>query len=185
MFRIEIITILGATPPRKADIVNMSKKSVTFLTVAMILILGTQASAQERQKTSYTGVNLLLPAGDAADFFDTGFGITGSSQFPLGPALDFVLEGAWYGLPGQQYSLSGTDLESGDLSVLAFTIGALYDAGALEFGAKGGYFFDDLHEWDVMPFAQVSFGRFSIGGEYKALGSTNWGAAYAKFRWQK
>ena len=36
-----------------------------------------------------------------------------------------------------------------------------------------------------MPFAQVSFGRFSLGGEYKAPGGTNWGAAYVKFRWQK
>jgi len=158
---------------------------IKILVVLMALLVATQAAAQERRSTSYTGLQVLLPAGDAGDVLDTGFGLTGSSQYPIGPALDFVFEGAWYSFGGKDYTIEGTELESGDISVLAFTAGVLYDAGALEFGARGGYFFSDLHEWDVMPFAQVSFGRFSLGGEYKALGKTNWGAAYLKFRWQK
>ena len=96
-----------------------------------------------------------------------------------------MLEGAWYSFSGQEYHLDGNEIESDDFSVLSFTAGVLFDVGALQFGARGGYFFADLHEWDIMPFAQVSFWRLAIGGEYKALGKTNWGAAYVKFRWQK
>ena len=163
----------------------MNKACIALIIIPLALLVATQTAAQARRSTSNTGLQMLLPAGDAGDVLDTGFGLTGASQYPIGPALDFIFEGAWYGFGGKNYTFEGTDLESDDLSVLAFTAGVLYDAGALEFGAKGGYFFSDLHEWDVMPFAQVSFGRFSLGGEYKALGGTNWGAAYVKFRWQK
>jgi len=83
--------------------VNTKKTCALLLTVLVIVILATQALAQERRNTSYTGLELLLPAGDAADLFDAGFGLTGSSQIPLGPAMDFVLEGAWYNFAGKQY----------------------------------------------------------------------------------
>lgn len=142
-----------------------------------------QATAQERSRTAYTGIQVLLPDGDMADLFDTGFGLTGTSQYPPGSAVDFVLEGAWYSLPGKGFSFGGSELETEDLDALATLVGAVFYLEPFRLGAKGGYFFMDLHEWDAMPYAEVVIGRFSLGGEYKAFGKTNWGAGYVKFRW--
>jgi len=164
----------------------MNKTLFTLIIVLVSLSLSGQATAQERQNTSYTGFQYISPIGDVSDFFDAGFGLTGLSRIPMGSKMDFIFEGAWYNLNRKDITIDeNLNLETGDLSVLAAQVGVLFDMGTVEFGAKGGYFFSDLHEWDVMPFAQVSFGRWSIGGEYKALGNTNWGSVYVNFRWQK
>jgi len=164
---------------------TLNKTHIALIITLATLSLATQAMAQGRSSTSYTGVQVVLPDGDAANFLDTGFGLTGSSQYPLGSAIDFVFEGAWYSFSGKGYSLAGSEFETDGLDVLSAMVGAVYYLGSLRLGAKGGYFFRDLHEWDAMPYAEVALGRFSFGGEYKAFGKTKWSAAYIKFRWQK
>lgn len=164
----------------------MNKMLLTLTIVLVSLSLAGLASAQERQMTSYTGLQYLSPTGDVSDFYDAGFGLTGLSRIPMSSKMDFMFEGAWYTLSSKDITIGEEfTLETDDLSVLAAQVGVLFDMGTVEFGAKGGYFFGDLHEWDVMPFAQVSFGRWSLGGEYKALGTTNWASVYVNFRWQK
>lgn len=162
---------------------TLNRIGIVLVITLVTLSLVTQASAQQRSKSSYTGLQVLLPDGDTGDLLDTGFGLTGSSQFPLGSAVDFVFEGAWYSFPGKGFSLGGSEFETEDLDALSALVGAVFYLEPLRLGAKGGYFFMDLHEWDVMPYAEVVVGRFSFGGEYKAFGKANWGAGYVKFRW--
>jgi len=162
---------------------TMNKIRIVLTITLVTLSLVTQATAQERSKSSYTGLQVLLPDGDTADLFDTGFGLTGSSQFPLGSAIDFVFEGAWYNFPGKGFSLAGSEFETEGFDALSALAGAVFYLEPFRLGVKGGYFFLDLHEWDAMPYAEVAIGRFSLGGEYKALGKANWGAGYVKFRW--
>lgn len=164
----------------------MNKMILTLIIAFVSLSLAGQATAQERQNTSYTGIQYISPTGDVSDLVNSGFGLTGNSRIPMGSKMNFIVEGAWYNLNKKDITIDESlNLETDDISVLAAQIGVLFDMGTVEFGAKGGYFFSDLHEWDVMPFAQVSMGRWSIGGEYKALGNTNWGSLYVNFRWQK
>ena len=162
---------------------TQNKIRIALIITLVILSLVTQATAQERSSSSYTGLQVLIPDGDMANLFDTGFGLTGTSQFPLGSAVDFVFEGAWYSLPGKGFSFEGSEFEAEDLDALAVLIGAVLYLDPFRLGVKGGYFFLDLHEWDAMPYAEVVIGRFSLGGEYKAFGNANWGAGYVKFRW--
>ena len=163
----------------------MSMKNVCVLLalVLPILLLQGRANAATGASTSYSGFQVLFPTGDAADAYDTGWGITGSSRFSRSEKFDIVFEGAYYYLPGKNYIFNGETIAQENMNGLSFLLGGLFDLGTLELGAKGGYYFLDLHEWDLVPMAQLSFGRFSIGGEYKALGTTNWGAAFLKFRW--
>jgi len=164
----------------------MNKTLLTLIIVLVSLSLTGQATAQERPNTSYTGFQYISPIGDASDFHDAGFGLTGISRIPMSSKMDFTFEGAWYTLSRKDITIDENfNLETDDLSVLAAQVGVLFDMGTVEFGAKGGYFFGDLSEWDVMPFSQSSFGCWSICGEYKALGNVNWGSVYVNFRWQK
>ena len=73
-----------------------------------------------------------------------------------------------------------------DLSVLGLAVGAGYNISFFQIGIKGGYFFDDLHEWDLVPYAQVNFWRLILGVDYKGLlGSENVQslAIYLSYRW--
>ncbi len=162
---------------------NLNRLGIVLIITLATLPLVTQASAQERSKSSYTGIQVLLPDGDTGDLLDTGFGLTGSSQFPLSSAVDFVFEGAWYSFPGKGFSIGETEIDTEGLDALSVQVGAVFFLDPLRLGVKGGYFFMDLHEWDAMPYAEVAVGRFSFGGEYKAFGKANWGAGYVKYRW--
>jgi len=162
---------------------TLNKIRIVLIITLVTLALVAQATAQERSGTSYTGLQVLLPDGDMGNLFDTGFGLTGTSQFPLGSAVDFVFEGAWYSFPGKGFSLLGSEFKADDLDALSALLGAVFYLDPFRLGIKGGYFFLDLHEWDAMPYAEVVVGRFSLGGEYKAFGNANGGAGYVKFRW--
>ncbi len=163
----------------------MSKKLFPLVIVLVSLSLVGQAAAQQHQNTTYTGGQYITPKGDAAGIFDPGYGLTGTTRVPLASSLDFVIEGGWYKLKSRNDVPAETGYEPGDLSVLSAMIGLILKGGPLEFGAKGGYFFSGLHEWDVVPFAQLALGRWAIGYEYKLLGKMNWSAVYLNYRWQK
>ena len=163
----------------------MSGKLLTLIIILVSLSLVGQAAAQQHPNTTYTGIQYINPKSEASSSFDPGFGLTGTTRVPLGSSMDFMIEGAWYKLKGKDDISPETGYEPGDMSVLSGLVGLILKGGPLEFGAKGGYFFSDLHEWDVMPFAQIAFGRWSIGGEYKVYGKTNWSALYLNYRLQK
>jgi len=163
----------------------MNKKLITLVFVLVSLSLVGQAAAQKHPNTTYIGIQYVNPKSEAASSFDPGFGLTGTTRVPFGSSMDFMIEGGWYKLKGKDDIGPETGYKPDDLSVLSALVGLAVKGGPLEFGAKGGYFFSDLHEWDVMPFAQVALGRWSIGGEYKVFGKTNWSTLYLNYRLQK
>ena len=57
---------------------TQNKIRIVLIITLVTLSLVTQATAQERSSTSYTGLQVLLPDGDMANLFDTGFGLTGT-----------------------------------------------------------------------------------------------------------
>jgi len=122
-----------------------------------------------------------MPAGDIADSYDGGWGLTGTSYFNVVPLLvDVLIEGSWHTLTGKEFGTIGDETFVPDnLSILGFTAGARLNLlGLLGVGVKGGYFFDDIHEWAIQPFAEVSFLMLSVGAEYRMGENVDWAAFY-------
>lgn len=157
---------------------------VTLLVVGLLIVTAPGAMARGGS-TGWLGVQMLFPTGDAADRYDNGWALTGSTRWAVEPRVDMLLETAWIRLPSKSYRPEGSSqvIQAEDVSSLGVLFGVLYDMGSIEVGAKVGYYLFDLYDWDLVPTAQLTFGRFAVGGEYKALGTTNWGAAFLKYHW--
>ena len=146
-----------------------------------LLFLGFAQStifAQLFESKSAFGVRYAVPSGTTADLFDYGIGTTGTVNIPVVPLLEITVEGSWHMLKGKELIAGNSDLKADDLSILGFVAGPVLNLGIVDLGVKGGYFFDDIHEWVLFPFAQVDIFMFSLGAEYKALGDTKWASAY-------
>jgi len=135
--------------------------------------------AQIIDSDSYIGLRVPVPTGNSADAFDPGWGIAGGSHAQISELFDVVIEGTWHTLMGK--SLEGASLKTRDISVLGFQVGGAVNLAIVDLGVKGGYYFNDVKEWDLTPFAHVEVWRLWLGAEYKALGDLNWGAVYANF----
>ena len=124
---------------------------------------------------TYSAFKIVTPSGDAGDAYKAGWGVSGTSNFKIIPKIDLLFEASWYNLSGKEIDIpEGQAYRVEDLSVLGVMVGAGYNLGFFQLGAKGGYFFDDLHEWDLLPYAQISFWRLAVGIDYKGLlGSKN------------
>jgi hypothetical protein len=131
------------------------------------------------------GVRVPSPRGQTADRYGTGWGLIGSSLRTLSPRLRLLSEISWTKLPAKGDSITvgtGNDVQTiqiDDISALGLAIGPVLSLGTLEIGAKGGYFFGDLDEWAILPFAQLTISRFTLGAELKQAGEIEWWAGYA------
>ena len=127
------------------------------------------------------GVQYVVPTGTAADLFDSGYGVTGATNYSILPLLlDLKIEGSWRFLKGKEIFVDeNLNVKNGeDFNIYGITVGPVLTLGILDAGVKAGYFFGDVSEWDVVPFAQVNFLMLSVGAEYKAIGDINWTAVY-------
>ncbi len=153
--------------------------------LVFILFMGlTQATtfAQWESSSSF-GLRYVVPTGATADFYDSGYGVTGTSNFSVIPLMDIIFEGSWHQLNGKEITIDGlgninTD---NDMSIYGFVAGPVLTLGIADVGLKGGYFFGDVSEWVLFPFAQVDIFMFSLGAEYKAVGDTEWAAVYLNY----
>ncbi len=154
-----------------------------LFTILLFLGLAHGVTLAQFSTSSAFGVRYLIPTGTTADIYDKGFGITGTSNFSVLPILDITFEGSWHTLTKKEISIdeSGNINVNKDLSILGFVAGPVLTLGFVDVGIKGGYFFDDIREWVVFPFAQIDIMMFSLGAEYKAVGDTKWAAAYLNF----
>jgi len=96
------------------------------------------------------------------------------------PLVDILVEGSWHTLNGQEITTIEDEIFGpDDLSIIGFTAGARVNLlGLIGVGLKGGYFFDDIHEWAIQPFAEVSFLMLSVGAEYRMGEDVDWAAFY-------
>lgn len=152
---------------------------VVPLVLSLAVLAAAPASAQHRQDGSWLGVQWLSPVEEAADLYDDGFAITASSRWVRDQRFDWLVETGWFHLPGQDRPVGEID----GVDAMTILFGGLVDYDRFQIGLKGGYYFINLHEWDGVPMAQFTFGRVAIGAEYKAFGTTKWGAGFVKYRW--
>ncbi len=148
----------------------------------VLLLLGfIQSNIFAQLSTSSAfGVRYVVPTGTTADVYDNGFGITGSANFSVIPILDIMIEGSWHVLKMKDLGVLN-DMLNENLSISGLVVGPVLTLGFVDVGIKGGYFFGDVSEWAVFPFAQIDVLMFSVGAEYKAVGNTKWAAAYLNF----
>jgi hypothetical protein len=151
------------------------------LLALLLLLPSTLVRAQE--SSSHLGIRAVLPTGDLDRLYSSGFGFTGSTLYEAGDRVALIFEASWHRLLADESDTTGTGIPLEDADIFGFTLGPVLDLAPLAVGIKGGYFFGDFDEWDVMPFAQVVLGRFTLGVEYKALGTANWASGYVNFRW--
>ena len=145
----------------------------------ILLFLGfTQSNIFAQLETkSALGIRYAVPSGTTADLFEYGVGTTGTTNIQVIPLMEITIEGSWHMFKGKEL-IAGNSLRADDLSILGFVAGPVLTLGIIDVGVKGGYFFDDIHEWVLFPFAQVDIFMFSLGAEYKAIGDTKWASAY-------
>ena len=151
---------------------------ILFKILLFIAFLHSITFAQLKTSSS-VGARYVVPMGTVSDFYDSGWGITGTSYFGVTPLLDIIVEGSWHTFVGKELTFEDNVLGTDDLSVLGFTAGARLNLlGMVGLGVKGGYFFDDIHEWAIQPFAEVSLLMFSLGAEYRKGEDVDWTAIY-------
>ncbi len=160
----------------------MELKMKKLLTILLFLGLAQATSFAQFSTSSAVGIRYVQPQGTTADFYDIGYGMTGTSNFSVLPILDITLEGSWHTLVGKEFGeVDGYVVPSEDLSIMGIVAGPVVKLGLVDLGLKGGYFFDDIHEWVLFPFVQVDIFMLSLGVEYKAVGDTKWAAAYLNY----
>ena len=156
-------------------------KKLLFL---LMFLTATQTISFAQLTTSSSfGVRYIVPTDVTADVYNNGLGVIGASNIKILPILDITIAGSWSTLKGKDLytDTQGNIYSTKDISILGFTAGPVLRLGFLGVGVKGGYYFDDIHEWVLLPFAEVSLWKFSLGAEYKALDETKWFSAYLSY----
>ncbi len=134
-----------------------------LLTILLFVGLIQSVSFAQLSTSSSFGARYVIPMGDISDFYDGGYGITGTTYFNVIPLVDVLVEGSWHSLMAKELTTDDVLYGANDLSVLGFTAGARLNLlGLMGVGVKGGYFFDEIHEWAIQPFAEVSFLMLSL-----------------------
>jgi hypothetical protein len=133
--------------------------------------------------SSAVGLRYAVPTGATADVWENGYGVTGTYNISIIPLLDITFEGSWHSFKGKEFTLdeNGTLYGGEDISIFGFVAGPVLTLGMFDVGVKGGYFFNDIDEVAIFPFAQIDILMFSVGAEYKATGDANWFSVYANF----
>ena len=150
-----------------------------FTVLFFVLFIQTISSAQLLSTSSSFGARYVMPVGDIADFYDGGWGLTGTGYFSVIPLVDILVEGSWHSLAAKELTTDDILYGPNDLSIMGFTAGARVNLlGLVGIGLKGGYFFDDIHEWAIQPFAEISFLMLSVGAEYRMGEDVDWAAFY-------
>jgi hypothetical protein len=153
-----------------------------IVTLTFLVITQTFSFAQLKTSSSF-GFRYIMPTDATADAYDNGWGLTGTSNFDIIPILGITVVGSWSTLSGKDALVDdqGNIIYANDLSIIGFTAGPYIKLGFLDLGVKGGYYFDDIHEWVILPFAEIDFWKISIGGEYKATEDVKWFSAYLNY----
>lgn len=156
------------------------KKSIVL--VVLLAAFATNSFAQ-LESSSSMGLRYVIPTGTTGDVYESGWGVVGTTNFKVIPLLSVAVTGSWTSLQAKELTAdeSGNITGLDDLSIIGFTAGPVLNLGFIDIGVKGGYYFDDIHEWVILPFAQVDIWLLSLGAEYKAFDQYKWYSAYLVF----
>jgi hypothetical protein len=131
------------------------------------LLVGAPEVARAQSSVGGVGVRYAVPYDHFADTHDRGWGAVWNSIADT--------QSAWVSLSAGYTRFEALDSASASrINQLDLTIGVGIRSGQLRLGVRGGYFFLDENEWDVMPVAAMRVGPVLVTGEAKVLGDVRW-----------
>jgi hypothetical protein len=143
-----------------------------------VLLLSATAAAQA--PASGFGLRYAIPYEALADTHKRGYGVTWTSWASSGGAWSSLGVG-WTRFPGKDPATDG-DPEIPDLNQAEVLLGFGLTVSGLEIGARGGYFFRDEDEWDLLPTVSLRLGTMVLTAEAKVLGDVRWYGASVQWR---
>lgn len=149
----------------------MSRHFQAYL-LGLALLVGGPGIAGAQTSVAGVGVRYAIPYDQFADTHDRGWGGVWNSIADT--------QSAWVSLSAGYMRFEPLDSETDSrINQLELAIGVGVHSGQLRLGVRGGYFFLDENEWDVMPIATMRVGPVLVSGEAKVLGDVRWYGASA------
>ncbi len=137
------------------------------LLVGCALLVGVPIAVRAQSSVAGFGVRYAVPYEQFADTHDRSWGMTWASIADT--------RSAWVSLSGGYTRFKALDPETDPrVNQLDMMLGVGVHAGQLRVGVRGGYFFLDQNEWDLMPVAVLRVGPLLVTGEAKVLGDVRW-----------
>jgi hypothetical protein len=140
------------------------------------LTLLSGASSRLDAQSLYIGGGWVYGLSEFGDNYENGANFTAGFKYGL-PLLDFRAGGGWTWFDAP----SGSALE--DVSSFDVHAGAMFNLAIVGLGARAGYWFNDLDEFDILPMGEVRLWKLFAGAEYKGLlGDADWVGVFLGFR---
>jgi len=135
--------------------------------IGLALVVGAPGIARAQTSVAGVGVRYAVPYDQFADTHDRAWGGVWNSIADT--------RSAWVSLSAGYMRFEPLDSESASrVNQLELAIGFGVRSGELRLGVRGGYFFLDENEWDIMPVAAMRVGPMLVSGEAKVLGDVRW-----------
>lgn len=150
----------------------MSKRLATTVLGALALLLAPALAQQVQAQSFYLSGGPVFSGGSS---YDTGWTVSAGVKYGL-PLLDITGGAGYTSLPSAKEGVE-------DASIWDVQAGAMVNLAVVGLGARAGYWFGDVSEFDVIPVAELRLWRFYAGVEYKGLlGDTSWTKTYVGLR---
>lgn len=135
--------------------------------LGLTLVLCAPGIAGAQSSVAGAGVRYAVPYDQFAETHDRGWGAVWNSIADT--------RSAWVSLSAGYTRFEALDSESASrVNQLELMLGFGLHSGQLRLGVRGGYFFLDENEWDLMPVATMRMGPVLVSGEAKVLGDVRW-----------
>ncbi len=151
----------------------MSTRLKVIAAILGLAVLSSAPSHLEAQSL-YIGGGWVYPTSDWGDIYGNGANFSAGFKYGL-PLVDVRVGGGWTWFDAP----SGLD----DPSSFDVHAGAMFNLAIIGLGARAGYWFNDLDEFDILPMGEVRLWKLFAGAEYKGLlGDADWVGVFLGIR---
>ena len=143
------------------------------ITAILGITLLSGASSRLDAQSLYLGGGWVYGLSDFGEVYENGANFSAGFKYGL-PLLDVRAGGGW-----TWFNAPSDDFSSFDLHV-----GAMFNLAIFGLGARAGYWFNDLDEFDILPMGEVRLWKVFAGAEYKGLlgDDADWVGVFLGFR---
>jgi hypothetical protein len=153
----------------------MSSRLKLISAILGLALLSGARSHLEAQSL-YLGGGWVYPTSTFGDVYGSGANFTAGFKYGL-PLVDVRVGGGW------TWFDAPSDSAVEDVSSFDVHAGAMFNLAILGLGARAGYWFNDLDEFDILPMGEVRLWKLFAGAEYKGLlGDAEWVGVFLGIR---
>lgn len=162
------------SPPTNTNPAPTMRISTRLAVIFTVLGLGLFSGASSRldAQSLYLGGGWVYGVSDFGDTYENGANFSAGFKYGL-PLLDFRVGGGWTWFNAPSGGVGGSVAD--DVSAFDIHAGAMFNLAMIGLGARAGYWFNDLDEFDILPMGEVRIWKLFAGAEYKGLfGDADW-----------